>query len=107
MHLIRARIPLIYGDTTGESRDGYIFPKWGIAFVDECDDRGVKVVFDGKHIFSIAGWGPAANGGLVSFKVRLGCPDPEGCANWLGDHPEGANAAPEICQNRGLFQQLG
>lgn len=62
MHLIRAGIPLINGDTAGEGRDGHIFPKRGVTFIDECDDRGVKVVFDGKHTLTIAGSEPAANG---------------------------------------------
>lgn len=56
----------------------------------------------------------AIEGGDISFDgvddavhSCMGCPDPEGCAIWLGDHTEGANAAPEICQNRVLFKQLG
>lgn len=34
------------------------------------------------------------------------CPDPEGCAIWLDDHPSGARAAPELCPNKALFDHL-
>ena len=34
------------------------------------------------------------------------CPDPEGCALWLADHPGGAFSAPPLCRNYALLENL-
>jgi hypothetical protein len=45
--------------------------------------------------------------GLRTAVVRCtGCADADGCAHWLAEHAEGAEAPPSVCENGDLFRRL-